>query len=479
MANSQEPDWLDSLVSHNSKSNHPIDFSKSLFADSAPRSTVVKLIELVFFALAVPVLGRFLFPLDPVGLHSGFAWLAILPTLFAARYGLTWGLACASLACSTLWLPDPSYADSESARIVLAVGMLVLSIVIGDVTTSWRRSSRQAQAENSYLRHRLKEFSNDYHVLKVSHGQLEEYMAGQRLSLRYALQKIKPVLDSEPDGLSAGAELMAIFAQFCSIQIAGLYEMKSDSTIDPLPIAVHGDMMELPVFDRLLNLALKERQLASVKLDAMKSDQHANGLLAVVPIVDSQEQIHGVLAVSDMHFMAFQQDNLNILSLLGRYIGDLLARSDGFNSSQGDRFASELDSALRYASTHSIASSLVCIDIKATANVIAIAEKITSNVRSLDCTWEPPGAKSHHTVVILLPLINATSCAAYIKRMVKLIETEFDLTAQDWLEQIHIKHLSPKDTRTGCFNFISASTGMVGNQMVPSGEDDEHVQIVA
>lgn len=441
-------------------------------------SYTIKIIELIVFALFVPVAGRIAFPADPIGIHSGFAWLAVLPVIFSARYGVGWGLSCALLACATLLVPAPQYTEIKSILLVLAVGTVVLCLVVGDITTNWRRTSRQAEAENNYLRHRLKEFSNDYHVLKVSHGQLEEYMAGQRLSLRYALQKLKPLLDKGPDGLAAGNELMAVFAQFCSIQIAGLYTMKTDTAIDPEPIATHGDMIDLPIFDQLLNLAIKEKQLTSVKLDSMKSDQHSEGLLAAVPIVDSEDNLHAVLAVNDMHFMAFQQDNLNILSLLGRYVGDMLSRADGFGSSQADRFVSELDTALRYARLNRIESALVCVEVNALPETQSITEKIASNIRSLDSSWVPEGTSSHATVVILLPLINATNSAAYVNRMIGTIESEFGLGKEYWLKRVNTRQIESAHSRADCFKFINESTGIGGLPQSPLDKDDE-VQIVA
>lgn len=152
-----------------------------------------------------------LFADDPTGLKSGFPWVVAGALLFAARYGSLWGVACATLTGLFINLPLVTYGDAGAQHVTLALGLLVMSLVVGDAASSWRQRSRRSEAENQYLRHRLKEFSADYHVLKVSHGQLEEHMAGQRLSLREALQRLKPELTSSNDGIQAGSELMAVF----------------------------------------------------------------------------------------------------------------------------------------------------------------------------------------------------------------------------------------------------------------------------
>ncbi|MBX2838485.1 MAG: hypothetical protein KTR35_16625 [Gammaproteobacteria bacterium] len=436
--------------------------SKTVPADAFSVRDYRKLIELFVFSGLAPLVGVFLFSSDPLGLNSGFPWGAALPVIFAARYGSSWGLSCALLSILFFSFPYGAYAESVGSIVVLSIGTLVMCILVGDSATSWRKRAHQADAENQYLRHRLKEFSNDYHVLKVSHGQLEEYMAGQRMSLRQALQNLKPVLASTPDGLEAGSDLMAVFAQFCSVQIAGLYAMKSDSTLDPNAIALHGDMEELSQFDPLLRLALQERKLVSVKLESLATETHQTGLLAVVPIVDSQDNLHGVLAIKDMHFLAFQQQNLNILSLLAGYVGDMLTRSKGMGSSQTSTFFAEMDTAIRYSKTHSVQSTLMCLQLVKFQHSALIAKRIANNIRSLDSSWIPKTVNEHDTVVLLLPLMTEDQSLAYRRRISESIKSEFKLDLERILFSSSVKQIDAKDTRESCLEFIGQSTGVSG-----------------
>ena len=185
---------------------------------------------------------------------------------------------------------------------------------------------------------------------------------------------------------------MAVFAQFCSVQVAGLYAMKTETLVDPVARALHGGMGELPLFDPLLRLALAERRLVSVRLDAAASERHGSELLAVVPIVDSRGRLHGVLAVRDMHFMAFQQKNLDTLALLASYVGDLIARSGGLGDAPAERFVAELDTALRFVRSHDVRSSLVRLRLDPRARGEEIAALLVDGLRSLDTAWRPPVA---------------------------------------------------------------------------------------
>ena len=415
-----------------------------------------RLIELVIFAFTAPLIGYLLFPSDPLGIQAGFPWAAVGPIVFAARYGVGWGVSCALAAVLAIFYPHAAYQTEPmlALTVTLAVGTVILAVVVGDANSRWRKRSGSASAENIYLRHRLKEFSNDYHVLKVSHGQLEEYMAGQKLSLRQAMQQLKPVLDTRKDGLEAGAELMAIFSQFCSLQVAGLYSMKNEDLVNPNPVATHGDMGDLPIFDKLLKLAISKRKVISIKLDSLAADKHQNDLLAVVPIVDSSKKIHGVLAIRDMHFMAFQQENLNLLSLLGGYVGDMLSRSKGHADSQGAWFMAELDTALRFARTNSVETSLIALKLKRFDGEQKIAQHISANLRSLDASWKLQSQDGAQTVMILLPLINRKQAEGYLFRMIENVSKKFQIDLDKATNSCRVLQIERGVTREDCLAFM-------------------------
>ena len=419
-----------------------------------------KVVELVVFVLIVPVAGFLFFKGDPLGMNSGFAWTILPPVVFAARYGSLWGVLCAIASAATLAYPWAAYEAQTSSLVVLGVGTIILSILVGDFATSGKKRSAQEFAENQYLRHRLKEFSKDYHILKVSHGQLEEFMAGNRLSVRQALQQLKPLLSTNiSDEIKAGPELMAVFAQFGAVQVAGLYGVKGLNRINPEPIATHGDMPELNLFDPLVKLAVDHRQLVSVKLESQANDTVESELLAVVPLIDSHEYLHGILVIRDMHFMAFQQENLNVLALLGSYIGDMLTRSKSEGESRSGWFAAEINNAVRFAHDNSVQSTLLAIKLKETGRTQFIIDFLTENVRSLDSTWQPREEEGGTSVVVLLPLMNETQAQAYLQRVSKKLHEESGLDLAQETEVVSAKLIKKRDTKESCLAFISKVTG--------------------
>ncbi len=419
-----------------------------------------KVVELVAFALIVPVIGHLFFRNDPVGMNSGFAWVILPPVIFAARYGSVWGFVCAIASVSVLAYPWQAYADQTSALITLGVGTIILSILVGDFASAGKKQSAQESAENKYLRHRIKEFSKDYHVLKVSHGQLEEFMAGNRLSVRQALQQLKPMLKSNnSDEIKAGSELMAVFAQYGAVQVAGLYGVKEKGRVDPKPIATHGDMPELNLFDPLIKLSIEHKKLVSVQLQAQETETVESELLAVVPIVDSHDHLHGVLVIKDMHFMAFQQENLNVLSLLGSYVGDLLTRSKGEGESQSGWFMAELSNAIRFAHSSKVPSCLLALRLTSNAQTQFVIDFLTTNTRSLDSNWQPDHAEDQATIVFLLPLMTEVQGQAFLQRVSKKLFDEQQIDLSSMTEIVSTKLIKTRDTEESCLNFVNKVAG--------------------
>lgn len=430
-----------------------LHYWKNAFSRGA--SNRLRVVELIFFACLLPIGGILAFPENPTGLASGFPWVVVGSILFAARYGSGWGVACAIVTGLLLQIPVEAYASLTLQNGTLALGTVVISMLVGDASSTWRKRSHNSEAENEYLRHRLKEFSTDYHVLKVSHGLLEEYMAGQRLSLREALQQLKPVLTSSKKGIEAGGELMAIFSHFCSIQVAGLYAMDEDGKIVQKPVAIHGDMIELPVFDTLLRTALTKKEMVSIKLESLAEKHHENSLLAVVPLVDTDGHIHGVLAIKDMHFMAFQQENLNLLALLGFHVGNQLTRSRGEALSRADWFLAELDTVLRFAHSHNTESSLLALKFLDVGEASNVAVYVSESIRGLDASWIITDSDGATVLCLLLPLLSDTQCAAFVQRMSRQVDEKYSNSLDVMLSESMVMQISDVDTKDSCLNFLA------------------------
>ncbi len=424
------------------------------------RNLTVRVLEMFVFAWLIPLAGFWLFPENPLGLTSGFPWSAAGPIIFAARYGSGWGLACALSAASAIAFQALPSGTASSSVVHLSLGTLIVSIIVGDVATAWRRRSLQAEVRHAALSERLERFAVDYHLLKVSHGQLERYLAGQRGSLRQTMQELQRQIRDNTSKPAIGQELLAMFAQFCSVQVAGLYLVRADNTPNSSPVATLGDMGALPTFDPLLRHSIASGDVASIKAGALARDQYHPELLAVVPIKDIHGKLYAVLAVRDMHFIAFQQQNLNIMALLGICIGNTLSHKAYANGQQPEIFMTGLATALHIAHRHSLESTLLCMQLTDSDETTGLIDHVCSKVRSLDCVWPFKNARGTHCLCILLPLTDEGESEQYQERLAESVEQALGLNLPKFLLDISSKQIKPSDSENTCINFITSSFGV-------------------
>jgi len=156
--------------------------------------------------------------------------------------------------------------------------------------------------------------------------------------------------------------------------------------------------------------------------------------------------------------MAFQQENLNVLALMGSYIGDMLSRSQGQGQSQNEWFIAELKNAVRFAQTNNVQSSLLVMKMKNTDLTQPTIDWLSENLRSLDSAWQPNAVNGGTSVVILLPLMKPAQTEAYLQRAAKKMfeDTRIDLSGMT--EVVSTRQIKKRDTKESCLAFIEKVT---------------------
>ena len=209
--------------------------------------------------------------------------------------------------------------------------------------------------------------------------------------------------------------------------------------------------------------------MTSIRLDAPAVDGDAHALLAVVPIVDSGGRLHGVLAVREMHFMAFQRENLNLMALLGAWLGDRFGRAGGFAAGSAGHFGAELDAALRRVREHEVPATLVALRTAAGESATEVASFLAGNIRSLDRAHVRRGPDGDSTVAVLLPLSTASDAQDYASRALSSLRERFDADPRRLVAALRIRALGPDDTRARCLAFVDAVAG--GAEAADAGAD--------
>ena len=429
-------------------------------ADPVPRR-----LETGLFALAAPLLGTLLRPDDPLGLDAGFAWALAGPLALAARDGTERGFSCALLAGLACAAHLSSYADEPFRLVELVAGLLVGALVVGEIGLAWRRRTERARTRVEALAERLHAFSDEHRVLKASHTRLERTLGDSKLALRTALERVERAASDGRGafgrGFAGNADLMALFAHFGMVQVAGLHAMASPDTIDPTPVAALGATGVLAADDPLLLETIRTRTTTALRLDAPGSPGDEHALVAAVPVVDASGHLHGVVAVREMHPMAFRRENLNLLTLLGAWLGDRFGARGGFAAGPGEHFLAELDAALHRVREHGVPATLVGLVMRGVDGADAAAALVAGDARRLDRTWIARTGDGRAVVAVLLPLTDASDARRYLERTRSTLVERLGPDAPALVDAARVRPVGVGDTRRRCLESLGIDPSIV------------------
>lgn len=434
--------------------------------------TASKWFEIILFTLLPTCVGFFFNPTDPFFLETRFPILLLPPFLFAIRYGHSFGMA--SFAITTLLIFAGYFfqiGNMNGFPGQLFFGILVFTLIAGEMTTNSLQEIKNNQMENQFLTMRFGEFTNTYHVMKVSHDQLREQLANARISLREALQMVREELETQhrkgTKGLSPEISkgLLSIFNYFCSTQIAGVYVIDETGSIGKQPVAAHGAIGHLRGDDLLIRQTLNSETMVSVRSEIYSNQNKeslSTDLLAVIPIKDISGHFWGIVAVSEMDFTAFQEENLNFMQLLGAYTGDLLSQAENTFYTEDDRlaFIDELTNSWRMAKEFGVNSSIIRIKFKDVIPTDDYLFAITNRRRGLDHAWLFNDENNHSVIYLLIPLMSTDEFNSYRLSLNRFLKERFGHPLEEAGGIFY--HLEIKGT-TPLFDYVSFVNDEVNN----------------
>jgi hypothetical protein len=344
-------------------------------------------------------------------------------------------------------------------------GIFIVTLITAEKTQTSMGTANKAQAENHLLHLRFNAFTRAFHVLNISHDQLREQLANTRFSMREALQMVREVLQTQHEagnkGLSkqVGSELLAIYAYFCSVQVAAAYKIEPDNSICPEPLAEQGEIGVLDVTDPLIAKALQEGTLVSIKPESYTdntSEEVGSNLLAVIPIKDFSGHLWGIVVVAEMHLIALQDENLNLMQLLGSYTGDLLSRAENILRAEKDAkaFTAEVNNCWQLAREFGIVSSLFCITFQDLSVSKDIANVTTGGIRNLDQAWITVNLKKQPVIFFLMPLTDENEYQLFRQRLDKDLTSHFEKSLEELGGELNYMAVRRNQRLSDLFFFI-------------------------
>jgi hypothetical protein len=348
-------------------------------------------------------------PEDPLFVKHGFRWIVVPPVIVALRHGFGPGLTSALVLLLLVLF-------SQTLPSELAYGVILLTMVVGQVSASIRRKTDKLETDYNYLRTQLDGFSRRYALLELSHERLEQRVPSRLTSLRGALQEL--VENGIPrESAAAFTKMLEVMASYGRVQAASVHLLDAAGRFDATPIASIGAMRAVSGDDLLVKDALDSGEVVYV---AQHREAHApTALVAAIPLLDVNQQRLGVVAIQTLPFTALEASNLRLLHAIAGYAVVSLRTND--DARQGDRwsqFVEQLERAALDARDRGLPSVLVAFWCRKGERGTEVLEDLLSrDLRITDTPILRRDPKDNPAVLVVMPLTDTEGALAFRARI--------------------------------------------------------------
>jgi len=274
------------------------------------KSPLIQASEVVAVALVLFAVGYYINPTDALLLDYDFSfmtlWLAIV-TLF---YGLTQGL----IMWVVFTVVGVVLYGSEPRLIFTLLENLFFVFLFGLFFSNLHTELDKYKIKNQYLNLRLKELTNAFFTLKISHDKLESIYIIQPASIRFVISEILEANEHSTPKQSA-KNTLKILKKFFGVNSAGIYRVKNDTLRDEF--ATIGDMSRPSSDDKLIQESIELK--TPMHLDTLEDKEQTEYIYAV-PFLDKRDRVIAILVIKDIPFLFYNKDTILKISVAFNYI---------------------------------------------------------------------------------------------------------------------------------------------------------------
>lgn len=408
-------------------------------------------------------------PEDPFYLDGNFPWPTLAPLLIGLRYGFFMALVSALILIAALGFHlRPNIEATGEFPYVWTIGVLSFSLLAGEFRDYWDRQRQKLEASNDYRGSRLEEFTRNYYLLKVSHDRLEQQLAGSSSSLREALRRLyAQVGESGRAGLTpeTASLMLQLLVRYGQLQIAGIFSV-SNGHLASEPLATVGRFRTVNPKDPLLLHALTKRTLVSVQTEFRKRmDELDTDLLAVIPMIDSEDRFIGLCVVEAMPFFSFEARSLRLLAILGGHMADLVHQQKQVTvegSAEWRSFMQQLDRVGRDTESFDLPGALMQLSLKENHTGLMIADYVQKIRRGLDIITEYHTRGQRH-ILVLMPLTDELGLAGYLQRLDDGLREQLGLHISELVEPQTLQIRSRAQAEEWLHKVLASDQGDSGN----------------
>lgn len=368
--------------------------------------------ETVAITVGLPALGYLIDRTDPFFIQYRFSWIIFAPLLIALRHGFMLGFASAAmldLALVVGWRTHLLAIDRFPGEAF--VGLIAVSIVVGQFSDVWKREILRLDAGFGALRKQNNELTRSHFLLELSHDRLGEQVGRNANSLREAIVAVRELAQDAkvpPSYESLGSAMLEVLGAYCMLEVGELYVVERAAL--GKPVAILGRPIPTEARHPLVAKALSSGQLTYVPTASLPDHDREltkSPLLAAVPFVDTTGRVNAVLCVQAMPFISFEKRNLEAMVTLAGHFADLVAyRGKPTDVDRGRReiFEVGVNRALRDLQERKVPSVVAFLWIRRGAAMADLIDTMLGGaLRELEFPYVVRDPSGNSFIYVLLP----------------------------------------------------------------------------
>jgi len=287
------------------------------------RSPLLQGFEVTLFALIIFVVGYYINSKDPLLIHYPFSfmilWLAIVTLFYGLAMGIVMWIVLSAFA-SIIYINDPIFISTllENLFFVFLYGLFFENL---------HNRINKLTIRTNYLQLRLKELTNAFFTLKISHDKLESIYITQPASFRFVISEVLENWTENQTIEDNAYNTLKILEKFFSVKSATIWKVKNKSL--QYELASLGQIgKEINSLDPLIQKTLLLQRAIYLK---DLEDKEQTSYIYAVPFLDKRENVVSILIIKDIPFMFYHEDTLLKINVVYTYIWTEYKKRVSFN----------------------------------------------------------------------------------------------------------------------------------------------------
>lgn len=418
---------------------------------------VSRVLESVLWPAVVVYLCWLSYPANPFYINDGFPWPWVGPWLIALRYGVGYGFAAAVglLVAWSLVASDPTFPR------LYFLGGAIMTLIAGEFGSYWRMRMTRLQESLDFLNDKVERLTRRLYLVKLSHDELEYEMVDRPGTLRESLIQLRVLMDQQtrksagqtgaaPSPMPGAQTMLDFIVQQCRVDSAAIYSVRMEPHLELTQVATAGGMEAVSPDDPIVVHALETGHSVHLQ-DALMSLSKRKQIIAVTPMISTQGQPFGFMAIGTMPFTSLNNENLQTIAVLLESYSDYLRLT-----LQADEIRADWPDAPRSLAGEFAWLNRLRLNFGQPSRCAVWRIRHAQEQEMLDylnelhsrgeTAWRWPvgrvareGTSSKPCVIALVPFTDETGMRAYTQRIIDSMAKSFpDLSA----EQLDLQHFA-------------------------------------